>query len=328
MRSALRYSALGAMVLAQGQALLMAQPPKPNATTALQVAGLRFLHGAIDMHIHMDPPTTISPGTDISRLQIARALGVRGWLLKDHGESTAGLAYQLSLQFPDFVVIGAIALNRPVGGVNPAAVEHMAEMKGLPGRVVWMPTEDSAAALKAQPNRPVVPVSRNGQLLPETKEVIALCARHGLTLATGHLAPEDALLVLQEGRAQHVQNMIATHPMDGIGKMTTAQILEAAKTGAYVEFDFRHLLENGGPAVIHAVGPEHSLISEFWTYTEQGPPAPRPWLPVEYGGLEYVGRFVDDMHKQGFTDQELDLMVKVNPAKLLGLPAWKEDKSK
>ena len=301
-------------------ALLLAQAPAADPLTARQLAGMRFLRGAIDMHIHMDPPTSISPGTDIARMQLARALGVRGWLLKAHGESTAGLAYQLGKEMPDFVVLGGIVLNRPVGGINPAAVEHLASMKNKPGRVVWMPTEDSEAALKAQPTRPIVPVSRNGQLLPEVKEVISLIAKNELTLATGHLSGEDALLVLREGRAQGVQHMIATHPMDGIGKMNLAQMQEAAKLGAILEFDFRHLLEYDGEAVIRQIGPERCFISEFWTYTAPGPPSPQPWLPVEYGGLEGVGRFVEEMHSHGFTDKELDLMVKENPAKLLGLP--------
>jgi len=32
-----------------------------------------------------------------------------------------------------------------------------------------------------------------------------------------------------------------------------------------------------------------------------------------------VGAFVDAMHARGFTDRELDIMFKENPAKLLGL---------
>lgn len=319
----MRSLQIGSLAIALGLSVhlaqLRAQAPASDPTTARQLAGMRFLRGAIDMHIHMDPPTTISPGTDIARMKLARALGLRGWLLKAHGESTAGLAYQLSREMPDFAVIGGIALNRAVGGINPVAVEHIASMKGKPGRVIWMPTEDSEAALKTQPNRPIVPVSRNGQLLPEVKEVIALIAKNGLVLASGHLNGDDALLVFREGRAQGVQHMIATHPMDGIGKMNLAQMQEAAKLGAILEFDFRHLLENGGPEVIRQIGPEHCFISEFWTYTAPGPPSPQPFLPVEYGGLEGTGKFVEQMHSRGFTDQELDLMVKENPAKLLGL---------
>ena len=50
---------------------------------------------------------------------------------------------------PDFVLIGGIALNRPVGGINPAAVERMASMKGKPGRVVVSGRRDSELVVPA-----------------------------------------------------------------------------------------------------------------------------------------------------------------------------------
>ena len=43
------------------------------------------------------------------------------------------------------------------------------------------------------PNGPFVAVTRNGELLPEVKQVLAIIAAHNLVLASGHIAPEDAL---------------------------------------------------------------------------------------------------------------------------------------
>jgi predicted metal-dependent phosphotriesterase family hydrolase len=51
------------------------------------------------------------------------------------------------------------------------------------------------------------------------------------------------------------------------------------------------------------------LISEFWTQKSPG----------VYAGLDGVGKFVEAMHAHGFTDSELDMMFKENPAKLPGL---------
>jgi hypothetical protein len=109
-----------------------------------------------------------------------------------------------------------------------------------------------------------------------------------------------------------VRAMIATHAMDLAGKMNMEQMLEAAKTGAIIEFDFRNVLDEGGIRVdaIRKIGPERCLISEFWTQKS----------PRVYGGLDRVGQFVEAMHTRGFTDHELDLMFKQNPAQLLGLP--------
>jgi hypothetical protein len=298
-----------------------------DALTQQQAAAIRLLHGAVEMHFHVDPPTQISPGGVIDQIRQARRFGLRAVLLKSHGESTAGLAYHLGLEMPDLTLIGGIALNRPSGGINLAAVERLASIKGHPGRVVWMPTEDSEAQVKltaqknpGKPVRQAVAVSKNGQLLPEVKAVIAFVGKSDLTLATGHLGAEDALLVLREGQAQGLKHMIATHPMDFGGKMTLEQMQQAAKTGALLEFDFRTLVEAGGAEVIKTLGVEHCFISELWTYTLPGPPAPEPFKPMEYAGLEGVGRFVEQMHAKGFSDQDLDLMLKTNPARLLGLP--------
>jgi microsomal dipeptidase-like Zn-dependent dipeptidase len=107
--------------------------------------------------------------------------------------------------------------------------------------------------------------------------------------------------------------MIATHAMDLAGKMSLEQMAEAAKLGAMIEFDFRNVLDEGSRRAdaIRKIGPEHCFISEFWTKT--GPPR-------EYGGLDGVGAFAEAMRARGFTDRELDLMFKENPARVLGLP--------
>ena len=47
--------------------------------------------------------------------------------------------------------------------------------------------------------RPFVSVSKNGELLPEVKDVIAVIAEHQLVLETGHSSPEESLLLLAEG---------------------------------------------------------------------------------------------------------------------------------
>ena len=60
---------------------------------------------------------------------------------------------------------------------------------------------------------------------------------------------------------------------------------------------------------IRKIEPERCLISEFWTHKSSR----------VYAGLEGVGEFVEAMHAGGFTDRELDIMLKENPARLLGL---------
>src|SRR4029077_14427126 len=79
------------------------------------------------------------------------------------------------------------------------------------------------------PNGPFVAVSNNGELLPEVKQVISIIAKHGLTLASGHILAEETLMVFRAAKRQGVQHMIATHAFDLSGKMTVEQMQEAAK---------------------------------------------------------------------------------------------------
>ena len=85
--------------------------------------------------------------------------------------------------------------------MNPAAVEHMTQVSGGYGRLVWMSTFDAENQVRySKENRPFVSVSRNGELLPATKEVIAVIAKHKLVLATGHVSADEGLMLLRDGQ--------------------------------------------------------------------------------------------------------------------------------
>ena len=71
---------------------------------------------------------------------------------------------------PGLEVFGGIALNLTVGGINPAAVEHMTRVSGGWGRIVWMPTFDAENQVRSRRRTGRSSrVARNGELLPEVK---------------------------------------------------------------------------------------------------------------------------------------------------------------
>ena len=157
-------------------------------------------------------------------------------------------------------------------------------------------------------------VSQNGQLLPETRQVIAMIARRNLVLATGHPAAEEALMMIREGRAQGVKHMVVTHAMMQPIHMSDAQMLEAAKMGAYIEFVYNGLIGSykefsfkDYARAIRYVGVEHCILS-----SDMGQPA----NPVHTDGLVL---FFKGLKEQGFSQAEIDRMAKENPARLLGL---------
>src|SRR5258706_7512348 len=163
----------------------------------------RTLAGAIDIHVHSDPDNTPRSIDAIDVAKLARSRGMRGIVLKNHYDPTAGLAFLARKEAPGLNVFGGIDLNLTVGGMNPIAVEHMTQIAGGWGRIVWMSTFDAENQVRySKENRRFVSVSRAGQLLPETKAVIAVIARHALVLATGHVSATEGLMLLREGRQQ------------------------------------------------------------------------------------------------------------------------------
>jgi len=283
------------------------------AATGAMVA--QSLNGVVDIHVHSDPDSVPRSIDAIEIAKLAKARGMRGLLLKNHYEATASLAYLVRKEVPGIEVFGGIALNRTVGGINPAAVDRMTKVKGGWGRVVWMPTFDAENQVRfSKENRPFVSVSRNGALLPEVKEVIGLIAKHQLTLATGHSTPEEVLMLIREARAQGVQRIVVTHAMLVPVQMTVAQMREAVKLGAKLEFVYNALI---GPnkmfeisqyaAAIRQVGVDACILSS--DLGQAGNPLHPDGLMAFFTGLR----------SQGFSVAEIETMSKRNPSKLLGL---------
>ena len=274
------------------------------------------LKGVVDIHAHCDPDSVPRSIDAIDLAKLARDRGIRALVLKNHYEPTASLAFLVRKVVPGIELFGGIALNRTVGGVNPAAVESMTRMKGGWGRVVWMPTFDAENQVRySKESRPFVRVSKNGTLLPEVREVLALIAKNKLTLGTGHSSPAEDLMLIREARRAGISSIVVTHGMLPPVAMTVAQMREAAGLGAYIEFVYNVMIGSTKAfempeyaRAIRAVGPEHCILS-----SDLG----QPGNPLHPDGLE---AFFAALRSQGFTVSEIERMAKNNPARLLGLP--------
>ena len=280
-----------------------------------QPAAPSTLTGAIDIHVHSLPDDRPRALDGFEAARQARARGMRAIVLKNHYESTAGLAYLARTLVPGIEVFGGIDLNLTVGGINPAAVEHMTKVTGGYGRVVWMPTFDAENQVRfSKENRPFVSVSKGGELLPAVRDVIALIAKHNLVLATGHSSAEEGLMLLREARRQGVQHMVVTHAVNAPVQMTVPQMQEATQLGAFIEFvgstpvgpDAGARYDRFADA-IRKVGAEYCILST--DLGQMGNPLP----------ADGFAGFLDAMRARGFSAQDIDRMAKENPARLLGL---------
>lgn len=278
------------------------------------------LEGAIDFQVHSSPdsaPRSID-ADDLARL--AREKGMRGFVLKNHFESTAALAYMVRKDVPGMEVFGGIALNRAVGGINLEAVKRMTMMKGGWGRVVWLPTIDSENFAKQQKHTgPFVAVVKNGHLVAEVVGLVDYVAQHHeMVLETGHISAEEALMVVHEAHQRGVTHIVVTNPMGPIVNMTIPQMQQAAGDGAYLELMYAAVV---GPELEHTIGEYAEAIRSV------GPKF--CILGTDLGGVgegtahllhpQGLLDFMESLHKQGISTADINLMAKTNPALALGL---------
>ncbi len=296
------------------------------------------LVGAIDVHVHLDPDS--SGGGQVARAmdaidmaRAAKAHGMRGFVYKTHMDmGSAASAYLARKEVPGQEVFGRFALNLPVGGLNPAAVMQYVSLKGGWGRIIEMPTRDVNVPQKEGrpwvmpwldlfPNMPrSVPTVRNGELVPEMKNIIALIAKiktvgsdGRVVLATGHASPEGHLLIAREARKQGVE-VLLTHPGANVPR---ASLQEVANLGGWIEVmaDFHQVGED--PEVkakytfdtIRFVGADHAIMGSDCGQVNN------PFPPDCYALA------AKKLRSMGLTEQELNKIFKENPAKYLGLPA-------
>ncbi len=296
-----------------------------------------LLRGAYDTHMHISPDVVERKIDDITLARKFAELGMDGFVLKSHYGSTAERAAVVRSAVPETNVLGAIALNRAVGGINPLAVE-IAAREGA--RTVWLPTVDSVNEsherdavggpqvkvpvwvklqldLREQgieiPPVPVVNES-DGTVLPDVREVLGMIARHNMLLATGHLGRDEIFAVVDAALEQGVRDIVITHPEFPSQDLSVDDQKELADRGALLERCFttphtgkvtwERWIEN-----IRATGPENSVLS-----TDLGQVF-NP--PVEDGMALMVDRLLD----AGFKDEEVYVMAVVNTRIVAGAEA-------
>lgn len=277
------------------------------------------LNGAIDIHVHQDPDSAprVIDADDLARL--AKRMGMRGLVFKNHWEPTASLAYMTRKAVPGIELFGGVTQDLAVGGINIEAVRHMAETKGGYGRVVWLPTFDAQNQVKDK--GPEVIVSKDGKLLPSVLALLDfIAARPQLAFETGHVSAQEALMAVRAAKARGIKQVVVTHAMAGPVDMTIPQMQQAAAMGAYIEFVYGATLGEGATLTlaryaqaIRAVGPAHCILATDLGRAFPPPAAPRPLEPQ--GMLD----FMTGLHALGISVADIDLMAKTNPARALGL---------
>ena len=292
-----------------------------------------LVRGGADVHVHIAPDVVERRIDDVGLARRFEELGLSGFVLKSHYTSTAERAAVVRGVVPGIAALGAIVLNRAIGGMNPLAVE-IAAREGA--RVVWMPTTDSHAErehLAHQPpganlpvwakveaefgergiqSTPVATLDGDGRPLPETQLVLEVIAEHGLVLATGHLGRAEAFPIVKAARDAGVEHVVVTHPDFPAQDFSVDEQLELADMGAWIErcFTTPHTGKCSWEQWLEgtrAVGAERTLLSSDLGQVKNP--------PVEDGLALMADRLLD----AGFGEDEVRTMAVTNTRMIAGL---------
>jgi len=273
------------------------------------------------MHMHPGPAAGPCRVDAIEAARQAQLAGMRAIVLKSHSYTAAAVAVIVNQLVPGIKVFGSVCLDYEIGGLNSHALQSAAM---LGAKVVWMPTFSSANSIKMMralglplEGEGISLLDKTGKLKPEIAPILSLIKKYNMVLATGHISPQETFILINEAQSIGIKKIVVTHPTDkefAEKHFNIDDLQQLAKMGAFIEFTLVGLLPNEfchDPVqiskIIKTIGPEHCIVS-----TDLG--QPQNPLPVE--GMRL---FIATLLHHGITQKEVELMVKVNPAKLLDL---------
>ncbi|MEE9241383.1 MAG: DUF6282 family protein [bacterium] len=287
-----------------------------------------LLEGSMDLHAHIYPQTSLGESgrlLDHEWARMARDVGMRGFAMKSHYWPTMAQARILNETFPGITALGGIVLNGHVGGFSPFTVESAIKL-GV--KIIWMPTFSAANDIQVQsyskrvkqnfmqapPGNGMEVWGKDKKILPEVETILELARDADVAIATGHISAEESLALARRAKEIGLQKFIFTHPIIDIVKASEGQLKQVADLGYIIEFTWISafpMWQSLDPKAIvesaKAVGAQ-SCIMTTDAQNDFNPPAP-----------EMLRMFIATMLQLGMDKEDIEWMVKRNPARLAGL---------
>lgn len=291
-------------------------------------ADYSILEGAIDLHIHVGPDYIPRYADSITLAQEAAKAGMRAIVIKTHLSSTVASAYAATRIVDGVKVYGGIALNEPNGEFNPRNV--VASVRSG-AKIIWLPTVDAAYALQKAQNghwighyvngstfgyerKGLSILNENQKLKNEVQEILRICKEGDIILASGHISPRESLELAKEAKTIGFDKLEITHPNAWLEDYTLDVLRQLADYGAVISLSFGACSPHNGRQdpyeivnVIKQIGARHCcLITDYGQIVHPS--------PVE--GLRVYCQLLMTM---GISREEIDVMIKENPGRLLSL---------
>jgi len=155
-------------------------------------------------------------------------------------------------------------------------------------------------------------VDERGSLIPEVRDIIHLLADRGVPFSLAHGSHPELFAMAEEVEKLGFEQAFVDHPFSPFIDLTLDEMKQFANAGIWLNFTYDELspLLGVDPArmydAIRAVGPEHCTLSSD---------AGEPLFPNTVECMRLIRGY---MRAFGLTDEEVQLVSEVNPAKVLG----------
>lgn len=280
-----------------------------------------LLDGAVDTHMHTGPGAFPRHDNDFSAARKAQQHGMRAFVTKNHHFETASRAKNVRDEV-GFDVRGGITLNEWVGGLNPTAIDGVANFDA---DIVWMPSItaqnhlDKADVTMFESEEGgkagITVLDEDGDLNADAAAVLDRIAEHDLVIGLSHLSPTEAITLVDEATDRGVDEFLVQHPHANFLNYTHDQMRTITDLGATLEFHYICTTEMMGNAAtvddfvaaVDAVGPENAVMATDGGATEN-PPA-----------MEQFKRFIRAMLDAGVSESDVETMIKTNPRRMFDL---------
>ena len=285
-----------------------------------------LMQGAVDLHIHSGPSTMSRQLDHFEAVEQAAAAGMAGVLFKDHHYSVGPFLpiMERLLGHHNVAMHSGLVLNNTTGGLDPFVVDAQLNMGT---KLIYMPTAQSANHLRSSRRKSrlasnvqlkkspgITVVDAYGDLLDVVKEILDSIAQFDAILSSGHLHISEIWTLFTEAKKRGVKRLLINHPMYGL-HFTPDDVRELAEFGAlieqsaclYVDSRFNTYSPAELKEHIDMAGVEHSSLASDLGQVDNP-------LPVE--GLRQMMKLCLAL---GFSEDDVRVMVRDNPAKLIGM---------
>ena len=188
-------------------------------------------------------------------------------------------------------------------GSHRALIERDMDAKGWTGPLSW-----EEALRHGHYN-----LDESGELKPEVRDIIRLCAERGAALFFGHPTHDEIFKVAEEADRIGLRRLVLDHPYSPFLDVSPAQMKELSKAHVLFNFTFDELspLLGVDPRImydtIREVGVEHFTLSSD---------AGEPLFPDSVEAMRLIRGYMEAF---GLTGDELYTVCTRNPARVVGM---------